>query len=78
MKKKIKELGKLFRFRMLLFWIIIVVILFVSHYFSSFLEEMIVNRVPFAWVLLFLWYLLWIGLLGTMFFWILNLNNGKK
>jgi len=57
----------LFSWKMLLFWIIIVITVFLAHYFSGFLEKMVINGNSFAWVLLFLWYLLWIAVIGTIF-----------
>ena len=37
-------------------------VVFVSHHYSAFLEEKVVNAVPGAWIMLFIWYMAWIGL----------------
>lgn len=71
MGKDSKIFKILFSWRLLLFWVIIVATVFLAHYFSSFLEEMVVNGNSFAWILLFLWYLLWVAVVGTIFAYIL-------
>lgn len=40
--------------------IIVTFTVFVAHYFSSFLEKLVVAGLWFGWILLFLWYLLFI------------------
>lgn len=49
-----------------LFWksfflsVIVTLIVFVAHYFSGFLEKLVVDGLWFGWILLFFWYLLFI------------------
>jgi hypothetical protein len=37
-------------------------LVFAAHYFSGFLEEKVMDGEPFAWIYLFVWYLLFIGI----------------
>jgi len=74
-KKRVERnpnvLNILLNWKMLIFWIIIVSTVFLAHYFSGFLEQMVVAGNQFAWVLLFLWYLAFVAVIGTIFAYII-------
>jgi len=57
--------------QMIIFWILIVGIMFVAHYFSSFLEDMVVAGNQFAWIYLFIWYFIWVATVGSIISYIL-------
>ena len=40
--------------------VFITAVVFISHYFSGFLEQMVVAGNQMAWAYLFLWYVTWI------------------
>jgi len=53
--------------KILVFWIAVVGAIFLAHNYSGFLEEMVVScDCPLSWILLALWYLVWVGILGTI------------
>ena len=61
----VNPLKVIFSWRMLLFWILIVVTLFVAHATSGWLEAMVIAGNSLAWAWLFIWYLIWLGGVGT-------------
>ena len=47
------------------FWLattLTVALVFIAHYFSSPLEQGVVNKEQYAWIILFLYYVIFIGL----------------
>jgi ABC-type multidrug transport system permease subunit len=52
--------NKLFSWRLLGLGVVVTLVVFLAHYFSSFLEELVMEGLWFGWILLFLWYLVFL------------------
>jgi len=44
-------------------------VVFLAHYYSEFLETMVVNNNPWGWPLLFIWYAAWLGVGDRIIHW---------
>ena len=44
-------------------------IVFLAHYYSGFLEELVVNGSPYGWPLLFVYYVVWIAIGDRLIHW---------
>lgn len=75
---KNRALNIILSWRMFIFWVIIVGTVFVAHATSGFLESLVVEGNKFGWIFLFLWYLAWISVVGSIFAYIFMGGKNEK
>jgi len=78
MATKQQALKIILSWSMILFWAVITATVFVAHATSGFLEALVVAGNSFGYVWLFLWYLVWIGVVGSILAYLLMLGGKKK
>jgi hypothetical protein len=65
---------KFYSWKKLLFAIIITAVVFIAHYFSDFLEALVVKGLWYGWILLFVWYLIFLYFASALYIKFVGVN----